>query len=63
MKDPQEEVEVDFQLEAHVCLLVFPSQFPPRTHGTHYGIYHQHPLPLWLLCQGNHCHTKIILLG
>ncbi len=36
----QEEAKVEIWLEAQVCLLVFLSQVPLGTHGTHYGIHH-----------------------
>jgi len=56
-------MEEDFQLEAQMCLSMFPNQVPLKTHGTHHGIHHWHPLPLWFLHQGNCYHTQFILLG
>jgi hypothetical protein len=62
-KNLQEEVEVDFWLEVQVCLSMLPSQVPLGTHGTHYGVHHQHPLPMWFFHQGKRCHTQFTLLG
>ncbi len=48
-EDIQEVVEIDFWLEeAQVCFFMLPSQVPHGTQGIHYGIHHQHALPLWL---------------
>ncbi len=60
---PSKGVEVEFRLEVQVCLFVLLGQVPLGTHGTHCGIRHLHPLPLWLFHQGNHYRTQCILLG
>jgi hypothetical protein len=38
-EDLHEEVEVNFRLEAQVCLLMFPGQVPLGTHGAHHDIH------------------------